>query len=406
MQSSIHSRLTEEGKSESSPLSDLRILDLTRVWAGPLATRILADFGAEVIKISDPRVPIDRQGGTNNKLNRNKPSLALRLDHESGRETFLELTATADVVVENFRPRVMKNFNLTYEDLRAVRPDIVMCSMPGYGTTGKYADYPAFGPSVEAMTGLPSMMGYEGGPPRTSSLAFPDPVSALNSVAAIMTALNHRRRTGQGQFIDLALIEGPICQIGEFIAAHSRTGIQPPRVGNAHPVHAPYGVYPARGEDEWIAICVTSDTQWRDLCRLMDRPELSDSDESARRNDLNVLDEIIAQWTREQDAAQLDASLQSVGIAAGRASKNYQLLADPHLNERGFFVEIEEPDIGTKIYPGQALRMPGMDRASWIPSARLGEHTEKILSELLAMNHDRIAQLEQDETIGLFHPDD
>ena len=235
---------TLRNKSESPPLADIRILDLTRVWAGPLATRILGDFGADVIKISDPRVPIDRLGGTNNKLNRNKPNLALRLDHDSGRDAFLELVKTADVVVENFRPRVMRNFNLTYKDLRAVRPDIIMCSMPGYGTTGKYADYPAFGPSVEAMTGIPSMMGYEGGPPRTSSLAFPDPVSALNSVAAIMTALNHRRRTGQGQFIDLALIEGPICQIGEFIAAHSRTGIQPPRVGNSHPHHAPYGVYP------------------------------------------------------------------------------------------------------------------------------------------------------------------
>ncbi len=397
-------------KGEGGPLSDLRILDLTRVWAGPLATRILGDFGTEIIKISDPRVPVDRLGGTNNKLNRNKPNLALRLDHDSGRDAFLELVKTADVVVENFRPRVMRNFNLTYKDLRAVRPDIIMCSMPGYGTTGKYADYPAFGPSVEAMTGIPSMMGYQGGPPRTSSLAFPDPVSALNSVAAIMTALNHRRRTGQGQFIDLALIEGPICQIGEYIAAHSRTGIQPPRVGNAHADHAPYGVYPTRGEDEWIAICVTSDEQWRELCRLMGKSDLANSgefaDEAARRNDLNVLDEIIAQWTREQDGAELAAALQSAGIAAGRAAKNYQLLADPHLSERNFFVEIDEPDVGTKTYPGQAVRMDGMDRASWIPSARLGEHTEEILSQLLAMNDARISQLEQDETIGIFYPDD
>ena len=393
-------------KSESPPLADIRILDLTRVWAGPLATRILGDFGAEVIKISDPRVPIDRLGGTNNKLNRNKPSLALRLDHVGGRDTFLELVKTADVVVENFRPRVMKNFNLTYEDLRAVRPDIIMCSMPGYGTTGKYADYPAFGPSVEAMTGIPSMMGYEGGPPRTSALAFPDPVSALNSVAAIMTALNHRRRTGQGQFIDLALIEGPICQIGEFIAAHSRTGIQPPRVGNSHPEHAPYGVYPARGEDEWIAICVRSDTQWRELCRLMGRPELADSrdysEEPLRRRNMTTLDDMVARWTSDRDGAELAASLQSVGIAAGRAAKNYQLLADPHLDERGFFVEIEEPDVGPKIYPGQAVRMAGMDRASWIPSARLGEHTEKVLNELLGMNPAQIDDLEQNETIGIF----
>ena len=399
-----------QGESVSSPLSDVRILDLTRVWAGPLATRILADFGAEVIKISDPRVPIDRLGGTNNKLNRNKPNLALRLDHQSGREIFLELTATADVVVENFRPRVMRNFNLTYRDLRKVRPDIVMCSMPGFGTTGKYADYPAFGPSVEAMTGIPSMMGYEGGPPRTSSLAYPDPVSALNSVAAIMTALNHRRSTGQGQFIDLALIEGLICQVGEFIAAHSRIEIQPPRVGNSHPDHAPYGVYPARGEDEWIAICITSDEQWRELCRLMGRPGFADSGEfsgeSSRRSNMKKLDGMIAGWTRERDGAELAAALQSVGIAAGRASKNYQLLADPHLDARNFFVEINEPDVGTKVYPGQALRMDGMDRASWIPSARLGEHTEKILNELLGMNDARISQLEQCETIGLFQPDD
>ena len=404
----IPSPLTEEDRneSESSPLSDIRILDLTRVWAGPLATRILGDFGAEVIKISDPRVPIDRLGGTNNKLNRNKPNLALRLDRDRGRDVFLELVKTADVVVENFRPRVMKNFNLTYEDLRAVRPDIVMCSMPGYGTTGKYADYPAFGPSVEAMTGIPSMMGYQGGPPRTSALAYPDPVSALNSVAAIMTALNHRRRTGQGQFIDLALIEGPICQIGEYIAAHSRTGIQPERVGNAHPDHAPYGVYPARGEDEWIAICVTSDGQWRELCRLMGSPELVHSakfaDGPTRRRNANTLDDIVARWTCEHDGAELAAALQSAGIAAGRTVKNYQLLADPHLGARNFFVEIDEPDVGMKTYPGQAIRMDGMDRASWIPSARLGEHTGRILSQLLGMDPAQIDELEQNETIGIF----
>ena len=396
-----------QGEGESSPLSDIRILDLTRVWAGPLATRILADFGAEVIKISDPRVPIDRMGGTNNKLNRNKPNIALRLDHQSGRDTFLELTATADVVVENFRPRVMRNFNLTYQDLRAVRPDIIMCSMPGFGTTGKYADYPAFGPSVEAMTGIPSMMGYEGGPPRTSALAYPDPVSALNSVAAIMTALNHRGRTGQGQFIDLALIEGPICQIGEYIAAHSRTGIQPPRVGNAHPDHAPYGVYPARGEDEWIAICVTSDAQWDAMRRMIGRPESAEfADESARRRHADRLDAIIADWTRQHDAAQLADALQSVGIAAGRASKNYQLLADPHLNRRGFFVQIDEPDVGPKTYPGQAIRMNGINPDAWIPSARLGERTRPILAQLLGMSEAHVARLEKDETIGIFYPDD
>ena len=401
----MESRSVRES-SGAAPLSDIRVLDLTRVWSGPLSTRILADFGAEVIKISDPRVPIDRLGGTNNKLNRNKPNLALRLDHASGREMFLRLVAVSDVVIENFRPRVMKNFDLTYEDLRAIRPDIVMCSMPGYGTVGKYADYPAFGPSVEAMTGLPSMMGYEGGPPRTSSFAYPDPISALNSVAAIMTALNHRRRAGQGQFIDLALVEGPICQIGEFIAAHSRDGVQPARVGNAHPSHAPYGVYPARGEDEWVAICVMSDAQWVEMRQLMGEPELTDSpefsDSSGRRRNAERLNGIVSRWTRERDADELAFSLQSVGIAAGRVAKNYQLLADPHLAERGFFVEMEEPDVGAKVYPGQAIRMEGLDTSWWTTSARLGENTKSILSELLGVSGVQVDVLERDETIGVF----
>ena len=395
--------------SPLSPLNDVRVLDLTRVWSGPLATRILGDYGAEVIKISDPRIPIDRLSGTNNKLNRNKVNLALRLDHEDGRELFLDLVATSDVVVENFRPRVMRNFDLTYERLREVRPDIVMCSMPGFGTTGEYADYPAFGPSVEAMTGLSSMMGYEGGEPRTSSLAYPDPVAGLNAVAAIMTALHHRSQTGEGQFIDLALNEGPICQIGEHIAAYSRTGHQPPRTGNSHPVHAPYGVYPAAGDDNWVAICVQSDTEWRDLCGLMVRPELAYdpkfSEESARRSNRDDVDSIVSGWSRTLDGEHIASAAQSVGIAAGRVAKNWQMLDDVHLDARGFFVELEEPDVGRKKYPGQAIIMDGLRKSDWIPTHRLGEHSEHIARDILGMSQRQIGQLESNVTIGVFRED-
>ncbi len=395
--------------SPLTPLKDVRVLDLTRVWAGPLATRILGDYGAEVIKISDPRVPIDRLSGTNNKLNRNKTNLALRLDHEAGRELFLDLVATSDVVVENFRPRVMRNFDLTYDRLREVRPDIVMCSMPGFGTTGEYADYPAFGPSVEAMTGLSSMMGYEGGEPRTSSLAYPDPVAALNSAAAIMTALHHRRQTGEGQFIDLALTEGPICQIGEYIAAYSRTGNQPPRAGNSHPVHAPYDVYPAAGDDNWVAICVQSDSEWRELCKLMDRPQLAHDpkfgEESARLTNRGEVDSIVSEWSRTLDGEHIASAAQSSGIAAGRVAKNWQMLEDVHLNARGFFVDLEEPDVGRKKYPGQAIMMDGLRKSDWIPSPRLGEHSEEIARDILGMSPRRIDQLESNGTIGIFRED-
>ena len=407
----------EEIRDGRGLLSDVRVLDLTRVWAGPLATRIMGDFGAEVIKISDPRVPIDRLSGTNNKLNRNKVNLALRLDREEGRELFLELVATSDVVVENFRPRVMRNFDLTYERLREVRPDIVMCSMPGFGTTGEYADYPAFGPSVEVMTGLPSMMGYPsagsgqdtGGEPRTSALAYPDPVAALNSLAAIMTALHHRRQTGEGQFIDLALTEGPICQIGEHIAAYSRTGNQPPRSGNSHPTHAPYGVYPAAGDDNWVAICVQSDSEWGELCKLMSRPELARDprfrSEPDRRSNRDELDAIVSEWSRTLDGEHIASSAQSAGIAAGRVAKNWQMLSDVHLNERGFFVDLVEPDVGRKKYPGQAIMMDGLRKSDWTPSARLGEHSEPVLRDVLGMSSRHIARLERDETIGIFRED-
>ena len=253
------------------------------------------------------------------------------------------------------------------------------------------------------------MMGYEGGPPRTSSQALPDPVAALNSVSAIMTALHHRKKTGRGQFIDLALSEGTICHIGEYIAAHSRTGLQPPRSGNSHPDHAPYGVYPALGDDEWVAVCVTSDEQWRALCLLVGSPELASdpkfAERSARRRNSSLADAVVAGWTSVRDGAEAAAALQAVGISAGRVGNNRQVLEDPHLNARGFFVEIEEPDVGPKVYDGQAIRMDGMDPSTWTPSERLGEHSVQILDELLGWDAAAIERLERNGIMGVFRED-
>jgi len=387
------------------PLSNIRVLDLTRVWAGPLSLRMLADFGAEVIKISDPRVPINRSNGTNNKLNRNKLGLALRLDEPEGRQMLLDLVNISDVLVENFRPRVMRNFDLTYETLKTVKPDIIMCSMPGFGTEGEYANYPAFGPSVETMTGITSLMGYPGGPPMVSSIAYPDPLAAMNGSGVLMSALLHRRRTGQGQFIDLALSEGPVCQIGEHIVAFSRTGKQPARIGNTHPDHAPYGVYSAAGDDEWIAICVTSDDQWAILQEIMGNPRWAGDTRfanSERRVTHRVeLDASLGRWTAERDALELTRTLQERGIAAGAALKNWQLLDDPHLNQRGFIMDIEEPDLGTKRYPGQAIRLSSTPATKQNPSPRLGEHSRQVLRDLLSMSNAEIDRLVNQGIIGL-----
>ena len=386
------------------PLSNIRILDLTRVWAGPLALRMLADFGAEVIKISDPRVPVDRESGTNNKLNRNKLGLALRLDEPEGRQLLLDLTNISDVVIENFRPRVMRNFNLTYEDLKTVKPDIIMCSMPGFGSEGEYSEYPAFGPSVETMTGISSLMGYPGGPPMVSGIAYPDPLAAMNGAGALMSALLHRQRTGQGQFIDLALSEGPVCQIGEHIVAFSRTGTQPLRIGNTHPNHAPYGVYPCSDDDQWIAICVTSDNQWAILQKLMGNSDGDDSrfaSSASRVSHRAELDELVGQWSVKHDSRELTVTLQSLNIAAGAAVNNWQMLEDPHMNQRGFMMDIDEPDLGVKRYPGQAIRLSSTPATKQNPSPQLGEHTRQLLHNLLSMSNAEIDRHAEHGIIGL-----
>ena len=368
-------------------LSGIRVIDLTRVWAGPLVARILADFGAHVIKVSDPRIPIDRTRGVDNKHNRNKDSFALRLDLPEGRDAFLDLSSVSDIVIESFRPHVMRNFRLDYESLRQARPDIIMCSISGYGSEGAAAEFPAYGTSVESITGIPSLMGYDGEMPMTSGIAYPDPVTGMNALAAIMTALRHRTATGQGQFIDIALAEGPVCQIGEFIGAYAHNGEQPERKGNSHYRHAPHGVYRCKGDDRWLAIAVTCEEQWRALCDVMGKPALAEdsrfSDEAARKENEAELDSIITSWTKECDAIEAMNVLQAAGVPAGAVHRSVDMLDDPHLRDRDFFVTLAEPDVGRKKYPGQAIITNGLPKQLWRPSAPLGAHNEFILNKLL-----------------------
>jgi crotonobetainyl-CoA:carnitine CoA-transferase CaiB-like acyl-CoA transferase len=372
---------------KSPLLSGIRVIDLTRVWAGPLVARILADYGAHVIKVSDPRVPVDRTRGVDNKHNRNKDSLALRLDLQEGRDAFLDIAAVSDIVIESFRPHVMRNFGLDYEALRQARPDIIMCSISGYGSEGAAAEFPAYGTSVESITGIPSLMGYAGEMPMTSGIAYPDPVTGMNALAAIMTALRYRTATGQGQFIDLALAEGPVCQIGEFVGAYAHNGVQPARSGNSHYKHAPHGVYRCLGDDRWLAIAVTCEEQWLALCGVMGVPALAGDrrfcDEAARKANEADLNDIIAAWTKEGDAIEVMNALQDAGVPAGAVHRSVDMLGDPHLRERDFFVTLDEPDVGRKTYPGQAIITEGLSKQTWRPSARLGAHNEYVLSDLL-----------------------
>ena len=387
-----------------SALSDIRVIDMTRVWAGPLGGRIFADFGAHVIRVSDPRAADPGLNLIDRELNRNKPNLAVRLDCDEGREIFLDLVAISDAVVENFRPRVMPNLGLEYKVLTAVNPGIVLCSMSGFGATGPYSSYPSLGTAAEAQAGIVSMLGYPGEPPLPTGIAYADPLSGLNMVAAVMNALTHKRRTGRGQFIDHSLSDSPVGVLGEYVAETSVTGSAPQPAGNRHGGHAPSRAYAASGEDNWVAISVTSDDEWLALRRAMcdpeelDRPEYSTAD--GRRKHADAIDATIEGWMADKDPREAMSRLQAAGVPAGLVAKNRDLLADPHLDARRFFVELDDPEFGPKRYPG--IHIPGnsLDKRQWRPASEIGHDSEAILRDLLGYSDAERTRLRQAGIIG------
>ena len=391
-------------------LSDIRVIDMTRVWAGPLGGRIFADFGAHVIRVSDPRSAEQGLGLVDRELNRNKPNLAVRLDTDEGRDIFLELVAVSDVVVENFRPRVMPNLGLDYDSLCAANPGVVLCSMSGFGATGPYATYPSLGTAAEAQSGIVSMLGYPGELPLPTGIAYADPLSGLNMVAAVMNALTHKRETGLGQFIDHSLADSPVAVLGEYVAVSSVTGSTPRPSGNRAGGHAPSRAYAAAGEDNWVAVSVTSDDEWRALRRALGDPESMDSREYAtakgRRTHEAEIDAAIEAWMRDKDAVDAMERLQAAGVPAGRVAKNHDVLSDPHLGARGLFVQLDEPEFGPKRYPGIPIPGNSLDERHWKPASEIGQDSTAVLGELLGYGGERLERLQRDGIVGVPEPSD
>lgn len=389
-------------KESKGSLSGLRVLDLTRVWAGPLATRIYGDYGADVIKISDPRVPLVTENGLNSKLNRNKKNIGLRLDKSEGRDIFLELTSISDIVIENFRPRVMRNLDLTYEILIQTNPHIIMCSMPGFGLEGPYAEYPAFGTTAEALAGIPGLIGYDSSLPISSGIAYGDPVSGLNAVGVLLTALRQRNITGQGQFIDIALAASPACNLGEFFGATSSNGYQPEINGNKSVQYCPHGAYKTKGDDEWIAVSVIDEAAWSALVEIIGDIDLKSEKYlflDNRKKDEDFIDGRLAAWFESKESNDVMVQLQNSGVSAGSVSNNRQLLSDPHLNERGFFVDMAEPRFGVKRYDGQSILGNFVDKSHWKTTRDVGESSKEILVELLGYTNADCKNLEKEETV-------
>ena len=395
------------------PLRGLRILDLTHVWAGPLATRMLADLGAEVVKIEAPMgrgprryrgglplggwlggaPPADEPWNVNAifvKLQRNKKSVAVDLKTKAGRAVFLDLVAEADVVMENFSARAMPALGLGYAQLAEANPRIIYVAMPGYGTSGPYRDRVAFGPTVEPMSGLTTVMGYSPEEPRNTAMALMDPITAVNGAAAVLDAVRRRQRTGEGAFVELSLHEGGVAFCGPWLV-EAQLGRQPiARIGNRHPAMAPHGVYPCAGEDAWIALSCRDDDEWRALCGVVDGlPE--DADLRQRFAAHDDIDDAIAAWTRRHPKDGAAETLQAAGVPAGPVNITPDMTADAQVRSRGFFVPLEA---GPTPMPGNPIKMAGIASADWTPCPRLGADNRSVLQNWLGYDEERIEALE------------
>ena len=404
-------------------LAGYRVIDLGSAWAAPMAAHLLADMGAEVIKVESrakmdgmrlgrPMVGEDAAGGDEGRwpelqpvfhgLNRNKQSVTLNLKEPEGIDLLRGLIARSDVVIDNFSPGVMDRLGLDYAALRRLRPDIVVVAMPAAGNSGPLRDVIAYAPIVLALSGLMSLVGYEDGAlVGELQSAWSDAVAGLHAAMAATVALRHRSRTGRGQYIEAAQLEGTVSWLGEAVMDVAMNRREPAPIGNAGVGLAPHGVYPCAGGDRWISIAVGGEDEWRGLCAAARRlgpapwtrdPRFADSYRRLRQRE--VLDAALRRWTVRFDAGELTADLQAEGVAAFPVMNIEDQFLDPHFRERGAWVEMEHPMAGAEWLYGLAWRLSRTPGRIASPAPLLGQHNERVLGGLLGTPPDKLRRLE------------
>lgn len=402
------------------PLTGLRVLDLTMGWAGPQATRTLADLGADVIKVESTGYP-DWWRGTNfteafyrerqyeknnnfNLMNRNKRGITLDLTCVEGRELLLSLVQQCDAVIENYSAEVLPKLGLDYPALRAVNSRLVMLSMPAFGLGNAWSDTRAYGGTLEQASGLPLYTGHPEYPPAMTSYAYGDPIGGLNAGAALLLGLLVQRTTGEGRHINLSQVEGMLTLTAPWLIEQSIFGQVGPRQGNRHPVFAPHGCYPCAGEDAWVTVSVTDDVAWQALCQLLGAHTLASDPGLALASDRHrrhmEIDQALAAWTRQRSADVAMAQLQAAGVAAGAVRPMWQVLEDPHLQERGFWRVLNRPYVEKYICSTTSYRQGGQAMPIHRPAPTLGEHTVEVMSTLLKLDTEQLTALEKQGIIG------
>jgi crotonobetainyl-CoA:carnitine CoA-transferase CaiB-like acyl-CoA transferase len=375
-------------------LSGVRIVDLTRVLAGPYATRILADFGAEIIKVQSNKTETGAEINTSayfSAWNRNKRSITLDLSNPEARELFLKLTAISDIVIENFSPRVMANWGLHYQSLRAVNPELIMVSMSAMGQTGPWKDSVAFGPTIQALSGLTYLTSFNKDDPLGPGYAYGDIVAGLYAVIAILAALEHRDIEGNGQYIDLSEYEALSGLIGPTlmdIVVNQREVLPQGNASHYLPA-APHGCYRCAGRGKWCAIAVFTDDEWHALKRVMRNPEWAEqerfSERSGRQRHALELDALLEQWTVKHDPKALMHILQEAGVPAGVVQSAEDLAQDPHLISREYFVPSEHAGHGLTMADSFPATFTGIKTPRCKAAPLLGEDNHYVFIELLGL---------------------
>jgi crotonobetainyl-CoA:carnitine CoA-transferase CaiB-like acyl-CoA transferase len=405
----------KEAPMEKRPFEGINVLDFTWAGVGPMAVNYLANYGATVVKIENFSRPDMTRTNPPYKdgipgLNRSiyfawinpakKLDITLNLNHPRGVEVARRLTRWADIVVENFTPGTLEKWGLGYDDLKRIKEDVIMLRSCGYGQTGPISGQPSLGFHLTSISGMNSFTGWPDRPPTELPGAFTDPIVALFAATCLVAALAYRRRTGKGQCMDLSQVEASVHFLAPLILDYSANKRNPERAGNRAPFAAPHGVYRCQGDDRWCAITVTTDEEWKSLCRVARKPEWTDSPMFStflkRKENEDELDRLIEGWTQERTAEEAMRSLQAAGVPAGVVSNAQDLDEDPQLNHYEFNRELDHPEMGKcRFYHGPAFTL---SEAAYelSPPPLLGESTEYVCTQLLGMPDEEFVQLMQE----------
>jgi crotonobetainyl-CoA:carnitine CoA-transferase CaiB-like acyl-CoA transferase len=405
--------------SPQPPLKGVRVADFSWVWAGPYCTMHLAYLGAEVIKIESQahldlmrRLPISPRGvkpgfdssGPFNQWNQGKKSIRLNLRKEAGVALAKELLQRSDIVIDNFATGVMDELGLGYEELKKLKPDLIVVSISGYGHTGPLKDYMGYGPAIPPLTGLSALTGYQNDTPRELGVSIGDPNAGITAAVATCAALAARKRTGQGQYIDVALWSAAAVLAAEGWMEYAMNHTEPQRQGNRDIWMAPHNCFRCLGEDTWVTIACGTEEEWQALCRVMGQEQLIANPRFRAAQDRKMhedeLEQLITAWTSQRDRWDITRSLQAVDVAAFPSMSSKDLVEDAQLNERGFFARLPHPVVGTQTHTGVPWLLTNAPNGVRSPAPLLGQHTDEVLREVLGYGEEKIARLKEQEVLS------